>query len=570
MKAPTLRNILLPSLLVLLLVSGMITSSVRASAGVPSGNWALGTMGQVATSDVVQGIDCTSETMCISVGYDCTSSCGTGSEVDQSLAELWNGTSWSQMGQPSGEVTTQVYQLFNVSCLSATSCWAVGYFKNSIALMQPLIMNWNGNVWSILPLADIAGESSSVNYELDGISCLQAPSSFCAASGMIWNGSDWQTYILTWSGGTSWSVAASPTGESTSVPYTLYGIACVTSSYCWAAGTTCVASCGLSSEDDESIFIYYDGSTWSFGSQVSEVSTIYYGILGISCATQSLCYAVGYIRNPNSGGTDQSLMMMWNGTTWSISTNPASEVTTNAYVLIGDSCLDATSCWAAGYYTPSGYAQPLEMYWDGSTWYTVSGPSGVSSTQNYFVHQPFCTSASYCWEVGDTGAGAPFVAQFGTGCSGGSLSLSASPTSISLPSVTLNGSNESSSGSMALSTSDETGTGSGWNLAITSTTFTTSSGHTLPTSASAITGLSSLTAGTGNCSLPVNTVSYSPALTVPAGSTAPSPGTTFFTASPGTGEGPSNETFTFTVAVPATSYAGTYGSTWYVSIDAGP
>ncbi len=569
MRARALKSILLPPVLILLLLSGLVASSLHVSAGVPAGNWTLGTVGQVATSDVLQGIDCLSQTMCIGVGYDCTASCGTGSEVDQTLAELWNGTSWLQMPQPSGEVTSQVYQLLNVSCLSASECWAAGYFKNASALFQPLIMSWNGSVWSILPLANIAGESTTVNYQFTGISCLPSPATFCAADGMTWNGTVWQTYILTWSGGTTWSVAGSPSGESTSTQFTLYGVSCVSSSDCWAAGTTCVASCGLSSEDDESFFLNYNGTAWSFGSQVAESTTVYYGILGVSCASSSLCYAVGYIRSPNSGGVDQSLLMEWNGTTWSITSNPASEVTTSAYVLIGDSCRNATSCWAVGYETTSGYAQPLEMYWDGSTWYIVSGPSGVSASGNYYVHEPFCVSASYCWEVGDTAAGAPFVAQFGTICSGGALSLAA-PASITVPGVTLNGSTQTTTGSLALTTNDETGTGNGWSLAVTSTTFTTGSGHTLPTTASTITGVSSLTAGTGNCALPTNSISYSPALTVPAGSTAPATGMTIFTAAPGTGEGPANETFSFAVAVPATAYAGTYTSTWYVSINAGP
>ncbi len=569
MRARTPRSFLFPPILILLLLGGMLMGSPRAAAGVPSGNWTLGTVAQVATSDVLQGIDCMSETMCIGVGYDCTASCGTGSEVDQTLMELWNGTAWLQMGNPSGEVTTQVYQLLNISCLSASDCWAAGYFNNASGYSQPLIMSWNGTVWSILPISDIAGESGTVSYQMTGISCLPAPATFCASSGMIWNGTNWQTYILTWSGSTSWSVAATPSGETTSANYTLYGISCVSSSSCWAAGTTCVASCGLSSEDDESIFVEYNGTSWSFGSQVAESTTIYYGILGVSCATSSLCYAVGYIRSPNSGGTDQSLMMQWNGTTWSISANPASEVTSSAYVLIDDSCLTAASCWAVGYETTTGYAQPLEMYWDGSTWYIVAAPSGVSATGNYYVHEPFCVSASYCWEVGDTAAGAPFVAEFGTTCSGGALSLT-SPASLTVPGVTLNGSNQTSSGTIALTTSDETGTGNGWNLAITSTTFSTTSGHSLPTTASAITGLVSVSAATGNCALPANSVSYSPALSIPAGTTAPATGTTIFTAAPGTGEGPSNETFSYSVGVPATAYAGTYTSTWYISIDAGP
>src|SRR5438067_11343104 len=66
---------------------------------------------------------------------------------------------------------------------------------------------------------------------------------------------------------------------------------------------------------------------------------------------------------------------------------------------------------------------------------------------------------------------------------GGSLSESG-PTSVSATPVTLNGSDPTTSYSLGLTLTDPRGTGGGWNLTITSTTFTS--------------GANSLSTGTSN------------------------------------------------------------------------
>jgi len=150
-------------------------------------------------------------------------------------------------------------------------------------------------------------------------------------------------------------------------------------------------------------------------------------------------------------------------------------------------------------------------------------------------------------------------------CALGSLSLAA-PSTMTLPSATLTGSDSSVSTTSVLTPDDETGSLLGWDITATSTTFTNGGGQTLPTTAATITGATSA-AATGNCSLPTNSISYP--LTVPAGSTPPT-AVKVFNAAAASGAGAANVTLSVKLSVPAFAYSGTYTSTWTYTIASGP
>jgi len=151
--------------------------------------------------------------------------------------------------------------------------------------------------------------------------------------------------------------------------------------------------------------------------------------------------------------------------------------------------------------------------------------------------------------------------------SAGSLTLSTSAT----PSVsaTLNGTDQTPSYTLPMTVADNTGSGSGWNVTITSTTFTTGGGspHLLSTTASDATGVSATCAGGTTCTDPTNSIGYP--LGVPAGATAPA-AVKLFDAAANSGMGSFTVTPTVTVAIPANTFAGTYTSTVTVAVVSGP
>ncbi len=106
------------------------------------------------------GVSCTSAAACTAVGYFGNSA---GKEVP--LAESWNGTAWSaeQPPVPTG-VTTGRTTLRGVSCTSSVACVAVGIFRNSAEHFESLAEIWNGTTWSLQepPPAPGAKEGSLV------------------------------------------------------------------------------------------------------------------------------------------------------------------------------------------------------------------------------------------------------------------------------------------------------------------------------------------------------------------------------------------------------------------------
>jgi hypothetical protein len=153
-----------------------------------------------------------------------------------------------------------------------------------------------------------------------------------------------------------------------------------------------------------------------------------------------------------------------------------------------------------------------------------------------------------------------------TTCTTGNALSLAVPGSVSFSGVTLNGTDQTVSTTARLTPDDETTAHVGWNVTGTSTAFSDAGGHTLPATATTITGAStSMTAG--NCVMPTNSIGYP--VSLPAG---PGPPTAvkLFNAASGTGAGPTNIVLTFQLAVPANSYKGAYTSTWAFAIVSGP
>jgi WxL domain surface cell wall-binding len=151
----------------------------------------------------------------------------------------------------------------------------------------------------------------------------------------------------------------------------------------------------------------------------------------------------------------------------------------------------------------------------------------------------------------------------------GSLGFVSTPPNVSF-SATLNGLDQSVATTQALDVGDATGSGTGWNITATSTTFTTGGGtpHLLSTSATSLTGApTDVCDASATCTLATNSVTYP--YTLPAAATAPT-ATKMFNAAANTGLGNQTVTPTWRLSVPANTLAGTYTSTWTISLVSGP
>jgi hypothetical protein len=281
-----------------------------------------------------------------------------GPQLDQALH--WNGKRWSKVSTPTpgGTLRSDFNQLFEVTCASASNCWAVGDYgsqpglSSEVALTQAL--HWNGKTWSQVHTPNPAGTSNTDGNVLDSVRCSSATNCWAVgAYGVITLPERALTLALHWNG-KKWAKVATPNpaGTATGDLNELIGLSCTSASNCWAAGE--------------------DGT---FATQITLVT----------------------------------LALHWNGKKWSQATtpNPGGTATASINELSAVSCTNTTNCWAVGEYEgsvgTSGHdTLNLALRWTGKKWVrgTTPSPGGTADNDTSFLFGVRCTSTTHCWAVG--------------------------------------------------------------------------------------------------------------------------------------------------------------------------
>jgi hypothetical protein len=144
-----------------------------------------------------------------------------------------------------------------------------------------------------------------------------------------------------------------------------------------------------------------------------------------------------------------------------------------------------------------------------------------------------------------------------TGTAGISLNLPSNPSITD----TLDGTDQTVTYAPVLGVVDARGSGAGWNLQISSTTFSDGSGHTL--AAGSVTATAQACHAGSSCTAATNS-----GITLPL--TVTTTAAKFFSAALNTGLGKIDVTPTMSVLIPGNAYAGTYTSTVTLAATTGP
>ena len=267
----------------------------------------------------------------------------------------WDGIAWSEVSSPS------IGSVGAIACTASSECWAVGsYATTPNSDPQALIEEWDGNSWFVAPNTPSAG----VYSYLDGVAC--ASSSDCWAVGDYFSGTSTQTLIEHWDG-KAWTIVNSPNG-STLPAGKLYGTS--PASY----------------------------------------------LLSVSCASTSQCWAVGYYFN--AFNQFSPLVEQWDGNAWTTVPSPTVTPESVGGTLLNESdglwsvtCPSPSECWAVGIASHEDpvlglSAQPLIEHWAGGAWAVVPASSSAMlfpglSGYNYLMNVT-CASTTECWAVGYT------------------------------------------------------------------------------------------------------------------------------------------------------------------------
>jgi hypothetical protein len=150
-----------------------------------------------ANGSELTGVSCTAPNTCMAVGHYNPPNAG-----GQTLAEIWNGITWAI--SPTGNNPSSAGgSLASVSCRSARACMAVGqYFTNSGS--GGLAETWNGGIWTLKPVRKPGG---AIEVDPGGVSCVSAQNCIAVGSYLTntfspefpvaeaWNGKTWTTKI---------------------------------------------------------------------------------------------------------------------------------------------------------------------------------------------------------------------------------------------------------------------------------------------------------------------------------------------------------------------------------------
>jgi hypothetical protein len=231
------------------------------------------------------GVSCPSATNCTAVGTYQADAGG----PNVSLAESWNGTTWSVVATPNSTAAGSWSQLSDVSCVSTKACVAAGFSTDASGLEHALGERWNGTAWSIQSLPAPTGFNQSW---LSGVSCVST--SRCTAVGSKASSSQTLPLAEHWNG-QAWSIESTAGG----IAGELQGVSCSDTTACTAVGMHQVVS------GTWVPFAMDWNGKWSTVTTPNPAGRVFAALMSVSCVSAGTCEAVGY--SMNSHGVDFTL-----------------------------------------------------------------------------------------------------------------------------------------------------------------------------------------------------------------------------------------------------------------------
>jgi hypothetical protein len=283
--------------------------------------------------------------------------------------------------------------LIKVAAISTSDVWAVGSGSDSTGNSLTLTEHWNGSTWNVVASPNVGSSGNS----LTGVTAISASNIWAVGSYVNSSTNVGQTLIEHWNGST-WRVVPSP---NTSANFNaLSDIKAVSTNDIWAIGHT---GPPVAFVTHNPLIEHWNGSTWRVVS--NPASQLNGDLRGVSIVSANNIWAVGgYL--PSGGNNFQTLTEHWNGTKWSIV--PGSDITGNNDYFEDVSAISASNIWAVGGSQANNYQSSMTLieHWNGTQWSIVTSPNPdpTNNSLRAVTHVPGKTSV---WTVGDTGNGSP-------------------------------------------------------------------------------------------------------------------------------------------------------------------
>lgn len=271
-----------------------------------------------------------------------------GSLGSAALLEHWNGNRWNRLGLP-----PRVRALEDISGLSSSDIWAVGYASDDCGSVDATAVHWDGIRWTLESpnvCADIESNLTSVTEV--------KPNDVWAVGVDVEPGrigfTEYRELALNWTGGNHWAGYYIPFDPETGG---FSSIRADKANDVWALGTT--VSKGSKSYD---LIYHWSGRRW-YGAHVKNPG-LEGSLSGLAVLSAKDVWAVGSQRMSKSDPV-QPLIMHWNGASWN--TIPHASALPGS-TLASVVAISPNDLWAVGWDPTTG--SHVE-HWDGGMWATV-------------------------------------------------------------------------------------------------------------------------------------------------------------------------------------------------------
>lgn len=292
--------------LTLISVAGATTPAGAAATGTPAGTaWTVQPTPALpgGSGGALDGVSCPSAGDCWAVGSRGHVAPATGTE--HTLAEHWNGTAWTIASTPGPATPTTTLE--SVSCPSRTDCEAVGYYGNGRRKNSTLAERWNGETWTVQPTPRPSTKAHNASFS--AVSCLTPADCTAVGTYTLTTALHYATLAEHWDGHT-WTVQPAPELKTSGE---LWAVSCLVPGWCLATGSETVPG----KEFSEPLAEVWNGKTWA-GQKVPDPAGSQDGeLVGLSCSSRTACTATGdYFSTQASTGV--ALIERWNGKTWAM------------------------------------------------------------------------------------------------------------------------------------------------------------------------------------------------------------------------------------------------------------
>jgi len=261
---------------------------------------------------------------------------------------------WSPMPMPGAAGNG----LASVSASSTMDVWAV----------WKAVYHWNGIAWTQVP-APGYGHADPMGYADTLLAAVAAvaPGNAWIVGNTSFLGTP-QTLVEHWDG-SQWSVIASPviTGGSG-----FEAVAALNANDAWAVG---FRAGGLPEFSATSVTLtaHWNGNHWS-AIPSPNISNRSHRLTDVAIIASNDVWAVGYYRNMTE--LYKTLILHWNGSSWSITPSPNFP---GENFLYGVSGTAANDVWAVGIAWDGVTSKQIFLHWNGSSWSQVNGPGGPTA-----------------------------------------------------------------------------------------------------------------------------------------------------------------------------------------------